>query len=316
MLRIVGLGLVLACFASGGLAAEGPKRVLLVTHSGGFMHDSILVAEQVLKEIGPKNGLEVTAWRFTGDPERKVKYKVKVDGKDEERETTALARYSQQFRERTGERGKPGEEVTAAHCGRINKETLKNFDLVLFFTTGSGQEAPLTREEVKDLVDWVKQGGAVAATHCGADTLYDAPAYGDLIGAYFQTHPPGFQKIKVRVEDPRHPAGKSFEDGQMYEDEMYIFRKEPYSRDRLHIILSIDPSSFEPKNGQRADRDYAISWCQEVGKGKSFYTSFGHRREVWRDPRFQEHLLGGLKWALGQVPGDATPSSKLKTASN
>lgn len=292
------------------------KRVLLVTHSGGFMHDSIGVAEQVLKEIGPKYGMEVTCWRFTGDPDRKVKYKVRVDGKEEERETTALVRYSQLYRERTGERGKAGEEVTRDHIGRINKETLKNFDLVLFFTTGSGAEAPMTREEVEDLVAWVEAGGAVAGTHCGADTLYDVPAYGRLIGAYFQTHPPGYQKIRVRVEDPKHPAARSFQDGQEYEDEMYIFRPEPYSRERLHIILSIDPESFQPRSGARPDRDYAISWCQQIGKGRSFYTSFGHRREVWRDPRFQEHLMGGLRWAMGLEPGDATPSAKLRTASN
>jgi type 1 glutamine amidotransferase len=277
------------------------------------MHDSIFVAEQVLKEIGPKNGLEVTCYRFTADPEQKVKYKVKVDGKDEEREARYLSQYSQQFRERTGEKGKPGEEVTTSHCGRINKETLNNFDLVLFFTTGRDDKAPLTPDEVKDLVAWVKEGGAVAGTHCGADTLYNVPAYGELIGAYFQTHPPGLQKIKVRVEDPKHAAARGFTDGQQYEDEMYIFRTAPYSRDRLHIILSIDPESFKPTNGQRADKDYAISWCQQVGKGRSFYTSFGHRREVWRDPRFQEHLIGGLKWALGQAPGDATPSGRIKT---
>lgn len=311
--RILVTLVTLTLLGSTTFAADPPKRVLLVTHSGGFMHDSIGVAEQVLKEIGPKNGLEVTCYRFTGDPERKVKYKVKVDGKDEEREAVALPRYSQTYRERTGEKGKPGEEVTKAHCGRINKETLKNFDLVLFFTTGRDQDAPLTPDEVKDLVAWVKDGGAVAGTHCGADTLYNSPEYGNLIGAFFANHPPGFQKIKVRVEDPKHAAAKSFTDGQEYEDEMYIFQPTPYSRDRLHIILSIDPESFKPKNGQRPDKDYGISWCQQVGKGRSFYTSFGHKREVWRDPRFQEHLIGGLKWALGQAPGDATPSSQIKT---
>jgi type 1 glutamine amidotransferase len=291
-------------------AGEKPKRLLLVTHSGGFMHDSILVAEQVLKEIGPKHGFEVTCYRYTGDPDQKVKYKVKVDGKDEEREAPALARYSQQFRERTGEKGKTGDEVSPSHCGRINKDTLAKFDAVLFFTTGSGATAPLTPDEVKDLVAWVKDGGAFAGTHCGADTLYNVPAYGELIGAYFQTHPPGFQKIKLRVEDPKHPAAKSFTDGQMYEDEMYIFREAPYSRDRLRILLSIDPESFQPRGGQRADKDYAVSWCHQVGKGRVFYTSLGHRREVWRDPKFQDHLLGGLNWAVGRLPGDATPSGK------
>jgi hypothetical protein len=32
---------------------------------------------------------------------------------------------------------------------------------------------------------------------------------------------------------------------------------------------------------------------------------------VWKDERFQKHLIGGLKWATGEAQGDATPSGKL-----
>lgn len=298
---------VLAVFgvtALGASAADDkPKRLLLVTHSGGFMHDSILVAEQILKEIGPKNGFEVTCWRFTGDPEAPIKVKKKVDGKDVELTTTALAQYSDTFRARTGDKGKPGEEVTKENCGRINAETLKKFDVVLFFTTGN----PVTKDELKDLTDWVKAGGAFAGTHCATDTLYNSD-YGQLIGGYFRTHP-AIQKVKLKVEDPKHAAAKGMTDGMNFEDEWYIFRDDPYSRGKLHIILSIEKDSFKP-NQERKDGDYAISWCHEVGKGRVFYTSMGHRREVWRDSRFQESLIGGLKWTLHQADGDSTPSSK------
>jgi uncharacterized protein len=289
------LALALAAGLTGPAAAEN-KRLLLVTDSGGFIHDSVGVAEQILKEIGPKHGFDVTCYRYTRDPK-----------------APAFAKYAEDFRKRTGL------PVEPENCGRVNAETLKKFDCVLFFTTGS----PLADDEVKDLVDWVKAGGAVAGTHCGSDTLYPAKdrkwnqAYGELIGAYFKTHPPGYQKIKVRVEDPKHPAARSFQDGQPYEDEMYIFRDEPYSRDRLHVILSVTADSVDsllskaPK-AARSDSDYAISWCQEVGKGRSFYTSLGHRKEVWKDPTFQEHLCAGLRWAMKLEEGDATPSNKLK----
>lgn len=272
------------------------KKLLLVTDSGGFIHDSVGLAEQVLKEIGPKNGIDVTCYRYTRDP------------KD-----AAFAKYAEEFRKRTGVAVEP------ENCGRVNAETLKKFDCVLFFTTGN----PLNNDEVKDLVEWVKAGGAIAGTHCGSDTLYpnkDRPwneAYGELIGAYFKTHPPGFQKIKIKVEDPKHAAGKSFKDGDPYEDEMYIFRDAPYSREKLHIILSVTPDTVDsllakaPK-AARSDNDYAISWCQEVGKGRSFYTSLGHRKETWKDPRYQEHLIAGLKWTMRQADGDATPSGKQK----
>jgi type 1 glutamine amidotransferase len=276
------------------------KRLLLVTHSGGFIHDSVGVAEEILKEIGPKNGFDVTCWRFTGDPDKK--FKVKKDGKDVE--VTWLEKYNDEFRKVTGL------TVGKENIGRVNKDTLKNFDCVLFFTTGSkrNQQSPLTDEELSDLMDWVKAGGAFAGTHCASDTLYDTP-YGSLVGAFFQNHP-WHQKIKVKVEDAKHPAAAGFATGAEITDEIYQFTDSPYSREKLHIIMSVDNSSVDVKKGARKDMDYAISWCQEYGKGRSFYTSLGHRKEVWKDERFQDHLLGGLKWAVGEAKGDATPSAK------
>ena len=306
-MRKVSVSIAAALLAFGVLspapAGEAPeksknKRLLLVTHSGGFIHSSVAAAEEVLKDVGPKNGFDVTCWRFTEDPDAKGK-----GGK------TALETYSERYREKTKL------PVGREHCGRINKETLKNFDVVLFFTTGN----PVTKDELADLREWVRNGGALAGTHCATDTLYGESVYGDLIGAYFRGHPPGLQKIKVKVEDPKHPAAAGFADGTDYQDEMYVFRDEPYGRDKLHIILSIDPASFEPtlKNPKdkkrdltRKDRDYAISWCRTEGKGRVFYTSFGHDPKVWKDEKFQKHLFGGLKWATGELAGDATPSGR------
>lgn len=292
---LLALAVLVAIGSVSRTAAEAPekakkKRLLLVTHSGGFIHGSVGTAEEVLKEIGPKNGFDVTCWRFTGDPTAKDK-----SGK------SALEAYSDRFR------GPTKLTVSAENAGRINKDTLKNFDIVLFFTTGN----PVNKQELADLREWVKAGGALAGTHCATDTLYGESVYGDLIGAYFRGHPPGLQKIKIHVEDPKHPAAAGFEDGMEYQDEMYIFRDAPYSREKLHIILSIKADSFKPgANLTRKDGDYAISWCREEGKGKVFYTSFGHDPKVWKDEKFQKHLLGGLKWATGELKGDATPSAK------
>jgi uncharacterized protein len=281
-------------------ATKAPnKKLLFVTHSGGFIHDSVGLAEDVVTKVGPENGFDVTTYRFTGDPKARVKVKGKTKD-DPETETNALEAYNKNFRPRTG---KP---VETENIGRITKETLKNFDCVFFFTTGD----PVNKEELKDLLDWVNAGGAFAGTHCATDTLYKNPEYGDMIGAYFRTHPPGIQKLKLKFEDPKHPAATGFTADQVYEDEIYIFRDQPYSREKLHIIFSAQ--EFNPgKSEPRKDGDYAISWCKDYGKGKVFYTSFGHQKKVWEDPKFQAHLFGGLKWATKQLPGDATPTTKL-----
>ncbi len=282
---LLALAAVLSLGTASGVSAADPasknKRLLLVTDSGGFIHDSVGLAEDILKEIGPKNGFDVTCWRFTRNPDPKV-----------------LSKYSEEFRKRTGKTVEP------ENCGRINKDTLKNFDVVLFFTTGN----PLNKQELADLEAWVKAGGAFTGTHCATDTLYGT-TYGDLVGGYFDGHP-WHQKIKVKVEDTSHPAAAGFNTGSEITDEIYQFKDNPYSREKLHIILSVDNSTIDVKRGKRKDKDYAIAWCQNYGKGRSFYTSLGHRKEVWKDQRFQKHLLGGLKWAVGEAKGDATPSGK------
>jgi type 1 glutamine amidotransferase len=311
------LALLTALGATAGAADDAkPKRLLLVTHSGGFMHDSIGVAEKVLKEIGPKNGFEVTCYRYTGDPDAKVMVEKTVDGKKMKVEEPALQAYSDKYRRTTRDGSKLGEAVTKEQCGHINAETLKKFDVVLFFTTGKpkGDAFPpvMTADEEKDLIAWVKAGGAFAGTHCAADTLY-TPGYGELLGALFAGHP-AQQKVHIKVEDPKHPAAKGITDGMEHLDEWYIFRDQPYSRDKLHIILSIVPDDHWKPNPVRKDNDYPIAWCHDYGKGKVFYTSMGHRRETWHDPHFQESLIGGLKWTLGQAKGDATPSNKLGKA--
>lgn len=299
-------------------AADSPKRVLLVTHAGGFMHDSLLTAEKVLKTLGPDHGLQVTCWRFTADPDARIKVKRKLGDQETELETTALEDYSFRFQRSMGE------PVTRQECGRINAETLKKLDAVIFFTTSTWTTErgthPLTESELKDLIAWVKNGGAFVATHCGSDTLHNT-AYGDLVGATFGGHP-WVQKVRVRAEDPQHPAAKGLTDGSEIFDEIYQFgavanhpaavplKVQPFSRSKLHIILSVDNRSIDVTKGSREDQDYPIAWCQQFGKGRSFYTSLGHHKEIWTDPRFQQHLIGGLKWTLGQAAGDATPSAK------
>lgn len=279
------LAFVLLLLGSGAVGAADikNKRLLLVTDSGGFVHDSVGLAEEILKDIGPKNGIDVTCYRYTRDPE-----------------AAGFKKYADDFRARTGL------TVEKENCGRVNKETLKKFDIVLFFTTGN----PLTKEELADLQDWVKAGGAFAGTHCATDTLYNT-TYGELVGGYFVNHP-WHQKIKVKVEDPKHAAAAGFETGSETTDEIYQFRDVPYSRSKLHIIMSVDNTSIdtEKKDVVRKDKDFAIAWCQEYGKGRTFYTSLGHRKEVWKDERFQKHLLGGLKWTVHLAEGSAEPSAK------
>jgi len=134
--------------------------------------------------------------------------------------------------------------------------------------------------------------------HSATDTFYKWPEYGDLIGGYFDQHP-WHQQVTIKVEDQRHPAtdhlGRTF----TITDEIYQFKD--FSRTRVHVLLSLDAASVDLNKPavHRADRDFAIAWSRTYGKGRVFYTALGHRPEVWQDERFQQHLLGAIRWVMG-----------------
>jgi type 1 glutamine amidotransferase len=186
----------------------------------------------------------------------------------------------------------------------ITAENLKNFDAVFFYTTG---ELPLSDVQKDDLLAFLRAGKGFGGSHCAADTFYKWAQYGDLIGAYFAGHPPGLQKIRVIVEDTKHPATKHLGKTFAIEDEIYQF-KGPYSRQKLHVLMHVDMKSTP--NLWRKDGDNPLSWTHEYGKGRVFYTALGHDPKVWRDERFQQHLLGGLRYILRLAEADATPSAR------
>ncbi len=209
---------------------------------------------------------------------------------------------------RLGWRSKPRFYTTTTEDPElINRWVLPRYDAIMFYTTG---ELPLTDEQKQAFLDFIRNGKGFIGVHSATDTWYQWPEYGELIGAYFLNHP-WHEKVRLIVEDKEHPATRHLGDVWEITDEIYQFR-DPYSREKLRVLLSLDNSSVDlTKEGvQRQDRDYAIAWCRRYGKGRSFYTALGHREEVWRDPKFQDHLLGGILWAMGVLEGDATPRPK------
>jgi type 1 glutamine amidotransferase len=173
-------------------------------------------------------------------------------------------------------------------CSTINAENLANYDAVLFYTTG---ELPISDEGKAALIDWTRQGGAFCGVHCATDTFYQFPDYMGLVGGAFDGHP-WHEEVTMNVEDHHHPSTSHLGEKWVLVDEIYQFKW--WRRHPNHVLLSLDTEATDVARGKRADRDYA-----NFGKGKMFYTALGHREDVWTNPVFQEHLIGGIEWAIG-----------------
>jgi type 1 glutamine amidotransferase len=248
--------LTLLLIAFGALVqAQAPKRVLYVTHSAGFRHDSIIVSRESMRTLSPR--LEFTAT----------------------------------------------EDLSA-----ISAENLRNYDAILFFTSG---ELALSQAQRTALLEFIRRGGGFGGVHSATDTLYTWPEYGDLIGGYFDGHP-WVQTVRIDVEDPSHPAtahlGASFE----ILDEIYQFRE--FERSRVRVLMTLDTTSvaLNAEGAHRGTEDFPLAWVRPYGSGRVFYSALGHFDETWRDQRFLRMMEGALLWLTGQA---AESTAQPRTAS-
>ncbi|WP_433728814.1 ThuA domain-containing protein [Actinoplanes sp. CA-051413] len=167
-------------------------------------------------------------------------------------------------------------------------------------TTGDvldpGQQAAFER--------YIKAGGGYAGIHAASDTEYSWPWYGELVGAYFASHPAN-QQATVKVEDHAHPSTAGLPERWSRFDEWYNFRSNP--RGDVHVLASLDETSYTPGAGAMG-ADHPTAWCRDYDGGRAWYTGGGHTIESYSDPAFLSHLLGGIRTAAGQLDADCGAS--------
>ncbi|MFI9756371.1 ThuA domain-containing protein [Streptomyces sp. NPDC051963] len=195
---------------------------------------------------------------------------------------------------------KHGFTVTATEDAAVfNDEDLAAYEVVIFLsTTGDVLDA----EQQGAFERYIRAGGGYAGVHAASDTEYDWAWYGDLVGAYFKGHPAP-QTATVKVEDPAHPSTAKLPVRWERFDEWYDFRADPHGD--VHVLASLDEGSY---TGGTMGAEHPIAWCQDYEGGRSWYTGMGHEDASYQEPRFLEHLLGGIRTAAGAVAADCNAS--------
>jgi uncharacterized protein len=261
-------------------------RLLAFTHAVGFRHDSIPYAAHMVQLMGDKTG----AW----------------------------------------------ETVISDDPGMLAPEVLKSFDGIVMCSTTGELCMPNKHNDIdpaivaalkerdsmlkKSFQEFVKNGGALIGIHAATDAWYEWEEYGNIIGGLFISHP--WTKdftVGIKNDEPNHPLNKVFNGkGFSITDEIYTFRDEPYSRDKLRILLSIDTERTDMVSDrvQRAmktkHKDFGVAWVKTYGKGRVFYCSLGHNEHIFWDKRIMQYYQDGIQFALGDLDADTTPTGKLK----
>lgn len=178
---------------------------------------------------------------------------------------------------------------------KLSLDHLQGIDAVIFANTTGDLAIP----DRDGFLKWVANGHGFVAMHAGGDTFHGFRGYVEMLGGEFVNHGPQVQ-VDAYNQDPAHPATRNL--GPIYTvfDEIYEFKS--FDRSKVHGLLTLDkhPQTHVPS-------DYPVSWCKDYGTGKVFYTSLGHREDVWSSAAYQQHILGGIEWALGLAPGNGKP---------
>ncbi len=219
-----------------------------------------------------------------------------------------------------------GFEVVASKDGRVfEPDQIGQWDIFVFETTGDltvpgeHKEPPISADGEKAFYEAIRAGKGFMGMHCATDTFghhgrrnkgADDP-YIQMIGGEFITHGDQ-QDCKIAIADPEFPGvaagfgkeGKSF----TIKDEWYALKHMP---DDLHVIMYQVTEGMKGKMYQRPN--FPITWARAYGKGRVFYTSMGHREEVWSEPMYQALLLGALSWTSGRAEANIEPNFKQVT---
>lgn len=207
----------------------------------------------------------------------------------------------------------------------FERESLRRFDAVFFNNTvGNPFTDPTLR---RNLLEFITGGGGLLGVH-GTSAAFshwpgaieDWPEFASMLGARGVIHKAADEPVTVKLDDPGHPVNRVFAGRAFpYANEFFRF-KEPYSRDRVRVLLSIDTAKTDLTSGParpglvRADDDYALAWVRHYGLGRVFYSTIGHTPSVFWDAKMLQFYLAAVQFALGDLPTPTTPSAKLTPA--
>ncbi|PZG00258.1 ThuA domain-containing protein [Micromonospora endophytica] len=184
---------------------------------------------------------------------------------------------------------------------------LAQYEAVIFLnTTGD----VLNNSQQSAFEAYIGAGGGYVGVHSAADTEYGWSFYGNLVGAYFRSHP-AIQQAQVRVEDRAHAATAHLPQTWTRTDEWYDFQAS--ARPGARILANLNESSY---SGGVMGADHPIAWCKTYSGGRSFYTGGGHTQASYSEPAFRSHLLGGIRYAAGRTKADCRPETGYTTLYN
>ena len=182
---------------------------------------------------------------------------------------------------------------TTSNADFFQEEKLKQYSAVVFLnTTGN----VLTKDQQLAFEEYIRAGNGYVGIHSAADTEYEWPWYGKLVGGYFQSHPE-IQEALVNVINREHPSTEHLPENWERTDEWYNYKN---LNPEVTVLATLDEQSYH--GGENGDH-HPIAWYHHYDGGRAFYTGGGHTSESYKEAAFLEHIVQGILWAAGNKTG-------------
>ncbi|PWZ00677.1 class I glutamine amidotransferase-like protein [Testicularia cyperi] len=291
---------LLGLIAVATMQVSAMPSILLYTKTAGYRHDSIPVAVETITALG--NGSLQLPSSVIDD-------------------SISAIRWSSYHTE----------DQTLFH----NQSFLSQFDAISFVSTSDvdppGVGTVLDDQGLRNFASYIQAGGGFIGIHAAAVTLYGAPFYGRLLGAYFDYHP-AIQNVSVKPVTTDHPSTSRLPlDGFEIYEEMYQFRSDPRQLPSPANLLMTNATAYQDggvnalgfRNGTNGPAPHPLAWWREGGlldeddstdpsvrgggganiqvsggPGRSWFTSLGHDNTTWAKDLYKGHVAGGIGWVL------------------
>lgn len=233
----------------------------------GYQHDSITHALSTIERLGWESGAYDTIVRT---------------------DSQSITKSPILFKQGTGIA--TGEQFLARN--------LNYFDAIFFFGV---REIDLDAQQKDDLLRFVRDDGkGFVSTHSAATAFFSWPEFGDMVGGRFDEHPWGITEATVIVEDRASPITKHLPASFPVVDEHYQLKD--FNRKNVHVLARLDASKLDLKAPlvHRTDNDFVAAYTKTYGKGRVFYSTLGHPRELWDEKWLQTMYFESLKWVMRQ----------------
>ena len=164
---------------------------------------------------------------------------------------------------------------------------MNKFDALLIYANWDN----ITPEAEKDLLAYVASGKGLIPVHCASYCFRNSAEYVKMVGGQFWKHT--MDSIQTQTVQPNHQIMAGLKSFTAY-DETYL-HSQLQPDNNILAVREIKADQQKEKPDQKTE---PYTWTRTYGKGKVFYTAYGHDERTWEKEDFQELLYRGIIWSV------------------